>query len=122
MWPSKNFSGERTSHTVAPRAIALATAEASTMAPLKAAFAESDASERKAASAKRTLLHEAVQVFPEEPLGDLDLVVIEERVELLPLVARLLEERPVALDGRPVGAGEDPEVGALLRYLRLSPS
>src|SRR4029077_2684664 len=54
-----------------------------------------------------------------ELLGDVDLVVIEQLVELLPLFARLLEERSAALDGRFVGAGEDPEVGARLGELRL---
>src|SRR5260221_6525221 len=119
MWPSKNFSAGRTSHTIAPRAMALATALASTIAPLKAPLARSEAKERKTASAKRTLLQQAVQVFPEEPLGDLGLVVVEEREQLLPVLARLLEEGAVALDARLVGAGEDPEVGARLGELGL---
>src|SRR5260221_4735266 len=119
MWPSKNFSAGRTSHTIAPRAMALFTAEASMMAPLNAAFATTEASQRKTASAKRTLLQQAVQVFPEEPLGDLGLVVVEEREQLLPVLARLLEEGAVALDARLVGAGEDPEVGAWLGELGL---
>src|SRR5258708_10210812 len=123
-WPARYRSAERTSHRIAPREDAFATNAASTIEPLSAACASPANAKRKSARARRaigSLLDEASQIVAPERLGDPDLLVVEEGIELLPLHARVLEERARLLDDVVVRAREGAEVGRRLGKLAREP-